>query len=218
MPVSSVHQCPYAQGIVPAPPSEKSMRSLGAKASKRPRGRSAEAGSNTMLATYSTTQRTVTALMKFQRRKSVPRVPPKPHMPGLRRPQMRQTGASALVRRPHDGHRMAPDVLRNIVGMLPLVDTIPFIEPDTEVDQPTDERAEWAVRIARPDDVGMTGGTREAMHRVGIVLSAHKVCQLSDFPDAWESLPIDSPDALAESEPRIRALGPCGRRDRRSTD
>src|SRR6266704_428095 len=172
MPVSSVHQCPYAQGIV-------------------------QAGSNTMLATYSTTQRTVTALMKFQRRKSVPRVPPKPHIPGLRRPQMRQTGASALVRRPHDGHRMAPDVLRNIVGMLPLVDTIPFIEPDTEVDQPTDERAEWAMRIARPDDVGMTGGTREAMHRVGIVLSAHKVCQLSDFPDAWESFPIDSPDALA---------------------
>src|SRR3989475_5479322 len=190
MPVSSVHQCPYAQGIVPAPPSEKSMRSLGAKASKTPRGRSAEAGSNTMLATYSTTQRTVTALMKFQRRKSVPRVPPKPHMPGLRRPQTRQTSASALVRRPHDGHRMAPDVLRNIVGMLPLIDTIPFIEPDTEVDQPTDERAEWAV------------------HRVGIVLSAHKVCQLSDFPDAWESFPIDSPNALAQSEPRIRSPRP----------
>jgi hypothetical protein len=81
--------------------------------------------------------------------------------------------------------------------MLPLVDTIPFIEPDAEIDEPTDERAERAVRIAEPYDLGVAGGASEAMHRVGIVLSAHKACQLTDFPDAWESFPIDSPDALA---------------------
>src|SRR5438093_10936928 len=102
----------------PAPPSRTSIRSLGAKASKRPRGRSAEAGSRTMLARYSTAQMTVTALTKFQRRNSVPSAPPKPHMPGLRRPQTRQLGASAFVNRPHQGHRIAPEVLRNLLLML----------------------------------------------------------------------------------------------------
>src|SRR5207245_7529063 len=190
MPVSSVHQCPYAQGIVPAPPSEKSMRSLGAKAAKTRRGRSAEAGSNTMLATYSTTQRTVTALMKFQRRKSVPRVPPKPHMPGLRRPQTRQTDASALVKRPHDGHRMAPDVLRNIVRMLDIVDAISLVEPDAEVDQAADEGTERTMRIAGPDHVGLARRTRQTMHRERIVPSADKACQLTDFSRAWASFPL----------------------------
>src|SRR5262249_7642951 len=197
MPVSSVHQCPTAQGTEPAPPSKTSIRSLGAKASKRPRGRSADAGSRTILATYSAAQRIVTALTKFHRRKSVPSAPPKPHMPGFRRPQTRQTGASALVKRPHDGHRMAPQVLRNIVGMLRFVDTITFTEPHAEIDQSADERAERTVGIAEPDDIGMAGRAREAMHREGIVLSAHKACQLTDFPDACESFPINSPDTLA---------------------
>jgi len=92
---------------------------------------------------------------------------------------------------------MAPDVLRNIVGMVRFVDTITFIEPHTEVDQSADEGAKRAVRIAEPDDIGMTGRTREAVHREGIVLSAHKPCQLTDFPDACESFPIDSADTVA---------------------
>src|SRR2546426_1669461 len=60
----------------------------------------------------------VTALVKFQRRKSAPSGPPNPHMPGLRRPHTRHTGASALVRRPQEGQRIAPEVLRNIVVAL----------------------------------------------------------------------------------------------------
>ena len=155
------------------------------------------------------------ALTKFHRRKSVPSAPPKPHMPGLRRPQTRQTGASALVKRPHDGQRMAPEVLRNIVGMVRFVDTITFVEPHAEDDQPADEGAKRTVRIAEPNDIGMAGRAREAMHREGIVLSAHKACQLTDFPDACESFPIDSPDTLAYAEPRIR---PCVHADDQTED
>src|SRR5438105_4868998 len=60
----------------------------------------------------------VTAFAKFQDRKRRASGPPKPHMPGFRRPQTRHTGASALVSRPHDGQRIAPVVLRNIVAQI----------------------------------------------------------------------------------------------------
>jgi hypothetical protein len=38
-------------------------------------------------------------------------------MPGFRRPQTRQTDASALVSLPQEGQRMEPDVLRNVVEL-----------------------------------------------------------------------------------------------------
>src|SRR5215510_12986043 len=92
---------------------------------------------------------TVTALGKFHERKIRRSGPANPHIPGLRRPQTRHTGAEACVSRPHDGHRMDPDVLRNIV-VLVRGDSIALVEPHAEVDEPAGERAEWSMRVALP--------------------------------------------------------------------
>src|SRR5882724_6938099 len=56
----------------------------------------------------------VTTFVKFHERKIARRGPANPHMPGLRRPQTRQTAASAFVSRPQEGQRIDPDILRNI--------------------------------------------------------------------------------------------------------
>src|SRR5437879_9887646 len=102
-----------------------------------PRGRSADAGSKTSVATYSTTHASVTAFVKFHERKICRSGPANPHMPGLRRPQTRHTGAAACVSLPQEGQRIDPVVLRNI--------------------------AEGTVRVALPRRGGATG---RAGHRV----------------------------------------------------
>src|SRR5262245_9844573 len=94
-------------------------------------------------------QATVTMSTKLRCRNSARSGPAKPHMPGLRRPHTRHVGASALVSRPHDGQRIAPVVLRNIV-LVPRRNTVPLVEPLAEVDQPAGERAERTLRIAEP--------------------------------------------------------------------
>src|SRR3989454_4094942 len=104
----------------------------------------------------------VTALVKFQRRKSAPSGPPNPHMPGLRRPHTRHTGASALVRRPQEGQRIAPEVLRNIVVALLDRDAVSRVEPHAEIDEPAGERAERAIRVALPEGPGSAGRARHA--------------------------------------------------------
>jgi len=76
----------------------------------------------------------VTAFVKFHERKICRSGPANPHIPGLRRPQTRHTGAEACVSLPHDGHRMDPDVLRNI-AVLVRGDSIAFVEPHAQVDQ-----------------------------------------------------------------------------------
>src|SRR5712691_5193376 len=147
MAVSTVHQRPACHAAAPAAPRVHNASPLGEKTASMPRGRSAAVGSSTRLATYRTIQTTVTASTKFHRRKSVPSAPPNPHMPGLRRPQTRQTAASAFVKRPHAGHRMAPEVLRNIVTIFCL-----------------SEEADRAMRIAGPDKFRLARRTAEAMH------------------------------------------------------
>jgi hypothetical protein len=59
--------------------------------------------------------------------------------------------ASALVRRPHDGQRIEPDVLRNIVRRIRL-DAILFVEPPAEVDEATCQSAEGPMRVVLPVD------------------------------------------------------------------
>lgn len=50
---------------------------------------------------------------------------------------MRHTGASAFVSLPHVGHKIEPDVLRNIgLIVLRLGDAIALVEPDAEIDEP----------------------------------------------------------------------------------
>src|SRR5215471_11015026 len=91
---------------------------------------------------------TVTAFVKFHERKICRSGPANPHIPGLRRPQTRHTGAWACVSLPHDGHRMEPDVLRNIVVVAR--HAIAFVEPHAEVDQAAGEGAERSMRVALP--------------------------------------------------------------------
>src|SRR2546422_7135848 len=99
----------------------------------------------------------VTTLVKLRARKSARIGPANPHIPGFRRPQTRQTRASALVSRPHEGQRIAPLVLRNIgfpstarvaaiarrftvLGRLRRLDAITLVEPAAEIDQAAGER------------------------------------------------------------------------------
>src|SRR5215813_13061280 len=103
-------------------------------------------------------QATVTMSTKLRCRNRARSGPAKPHMPGFRRPQTRQAGASALVSRPHDGQRMAPVVLRNIV-VHPWGNSVALVEPLAEVDQPTGERAERALRVAEPRGLAPARGT-----------------------------------------------------------
>src|SRR5262245_5147422 len=97
-------------------------------------------------------QTTVTTSVKLRCRNSARRGPANPHIPGLRRPHTRHTGASALVRRPHEGQRMAPEVLRNIAGgIVRLVfrpDPVALVQPLPEIDQATDRGTERPVRNA----------------------------------------------------------------------
>src|SRR6185295_2325488 len=99
---------------------------------------------------------TVTTSTKLRCRNSARNGPAKPHMPGFRRPQTRQVGASALVRRPHDGQRMAPVVLRNIV-IRSRSHTVALVEPLAEVDQPAHERAERTLGVADPGGLAPAG-------------------------------------------------------------
>src|SRR5687767_10080522 len=96
-------------------------------------------------------QATVTASVKLRRRNSRPSGPANPHMPGLRRPHTRHSAASAFVRRPHDGQRIDPVVLRNIVRRLRL-DAISLVEPEPEIDEAARQAAEGAVRVVLPRD------------------------------------------------------------------
>src|SRR4029077_11140750 len=70
-------------------------------------------------------------------------------MPGLRRPQTRQTGAEACVSLPHEGQRIDPVVLRNI-AILVRWRSVALVEPRAEVDEAAGERAERAVRVSLP--------------------------------------------------------------------
>src|SRR5689334_7534516 len=134
MPVKTVHQCPRRQGALPAAPRAMSAAVLGANASNGLRTENAAPGSRSRLTTYRAMHATVTTFVKLPRAKSVRSGPAKPHIPGLRRPHTRHSAASALVRRPHDGQRMVPLVLRNIVVALGLRDAIALVEPHTEID------------------------------------------------------------------------------------
>src|SRR5215472_14863380 len=105
-------------------------------------------------------QTAVTTSVKLRWRNSARRGPANPHIPGLRRPHTRHTGASALVRRPHEGQRMAPEVLRNIAGGIvrPVLRPSPvaLVQPLPEIYQTTDRGTERTVRIAAPDRTGAT--------------------------------------------------------------
>src|SRR5262245_10357687 len=111
-------------------------------------------------------QTTVTTSVKLRWRNTARNGPAKPHIPGLRRPHTRQTGASALVSRPQEGHRMAPEVLRNIAGDVVgaglRLDTVALVEPGPEVDQTALEGAEGPVRIAAPDRPRAAGGAADS--------------------------------------------------------
>src|SRR5206468_6802679 len=135
--------------MAPPAPNAHSARLLGANTSKMPRGRSADAGSKTSVATYSTTHASVTAFVKFHERKTCRSGPANPHMPGLRRPQTRQTGAEACVSLPHEGHKIDPVVLRNI-AILVRWHSVALVEPRTEVDETAGERAERAAGVSLP--------------------------------------------------------------------
>src|SRR2546425_2625486 len=142
MRVTIVHKWPSRHGYVPAAPSAMSAPSLGENASNGPRAEAAARGSSSRLATYSAMHATVTTLVKLWRPNSARSGAAKPHIPGLRRPHTRHAAAAALVRRPHDGHRMVPVVLRNIVLVVLLRDAIALVEPHAEIDQAAGERAE----------------------------------------------------------------------------
>src|SRR5688572_5110361 len=111
-------------------------------------------------------QTTVTTSVKLRRRKRRPSGPANPHIPGLRRPQMRHTGASAFVSRPHVGHRMEPDVLRNI-GLVHACfgKAVAFVEPDTEVNEPAGERAERPIPVFVPRRLRAACRARHAARR-----------------------------------------------------
>src|SRR2546426_2801561 len=93
-------------------------------------------------------QATVTTSTKLRRRNSARSGPAKPHMPGLRRPHTRHSRASALVSRPHDGHTIEPDVLRNTPAF-----GVRRLGRD-------------AVRIAVPRRAQAAGRTGDVRHRV----------------------------------------------------
>src|SRR5438874_10189359 len=93
---------------------------------------------------------TVTTFVKLPRPKTARSGPANPHIPGLRRPHTRHWAASAVVRRPHDGRRIVPVVLRNIVLPLGLRNAIALVEPDAQVDQAAGERAEGPVLVVVP--------------------------------------------------------------------
>src|SRR5215475_6965427 len=149
MAVSTVHQCPACHGRAPDAPNVHSDRMLGARTSKSPRERSAEAGSSISVAMYSTAHVTVTTFVKFHVREICRSGPANPHIPGLRRPQTRHTAAEAWVSRPHEGQRIDPEVLRNI-AILVRRHSVGLVEPPTEVDQPAGEGAEGPVGVAEP--------------------------------------------------------------------
>src|SRR5437867_2914624 len=134
-----------------------------------------------------------------------PSGPPNPHMPGLRRPHTRHTGASAFVRRPQEGQRIAPEVLRNIVAILG-GDPVSLVEPYAEVDEPAGERTERAIRIALPGGLGSAGRARHAalprptsdglvVHRGCIVLAADKACQLAPLSSRVGGFALTALDA-----------------------
>src|SRR5438034_5034786 len=150
MPVKIVHQWPSCQGTAPAPPSAARAALLGENASNSPCAENAARGSSSRLTTYAAMQAAVTTLVKLLRPNSARSGAAKPHIPGLRRPQTRHWAASALVRRPHEGHRMVPVVLRNIVLVVLLRDAIALVEPHAEIDQAAGERAERPVRVPVP--------------------------------------------------------------------
>src|SRR5919204_1934777 len=125
MPVKIVHQRPTRQGSAPAPPSAARAALLGENASNSPCAEKAARGSSSRLTTYRAMHAAVTMLVNPPRPNSARSGAAKPHMPGLRRPHTRHCAASALVRRPHDGHRMVPLVLRNIVVGLRLLGAVP---------------------------------------------------------------------------------------------
>src|SRR5919197_6143772 len=150
MPVKIVHQRPTRQGSAPAPPSAASAALLGENASNSPCAEKAARGSSSRLTTYRAMQAAVTTLVKPPRPNSARSGAAKPHMPGLRRPHTRHCAASALVRRPHEGQRIVPVVLRNIALAFRLRNAVPVVEPDAQIDQAAGERAERPVRIARP--------------------------------------------------------------------
>src|SRR5919201_6684177 len=121
---------------------------------------------------------TVTRLVKLPRPKTARSGAAKPHMPGLRRPHTRHWLASALVSRPHDGHRMVPVVLRNIALAPLLLDAIPLVEPDAQIDQAAGERAERPVRIAMPRGAlpaRRAGDFLFARRRADVLRSRHPV-------------------------------------------
>ena len=167
MPVKIVHQWPSCQGTAPAPPSAARAALLGENASNSPCAENAARGSSSRLTTYAAMQAAVTTLVKLLRPNSARSGAAKPHIPGLRRPQTRHWAASALVRRPHEGQRMVPVVLRNIVFALRLRDAIAFVEPDAQIDQrqvsamprgaPPARRAGDFLFARRPADVPRSG-------------------------------------------------------------
>src|SRR5258708_38974494 len=101
-------------------------------------------------------QATVTTLVKLWRPNSARSGAAKPHIPGWRRRHTRQASAPAGVRRPHEGHRMVPVVLRNIVLALFLRDAIARVEPRAAIGEAPGERA------ARPVAVHLPRGPRPA--------------------------------------------------------
>src|SRR2546422_2841823 len=178
MPVTIVHQWPSRHGYVPAAPSAMSAPSLGENASNGPRAEAAARGSSSRLATYSAMHATVTTLVKLWRPNSARSGAAKPHIPGWRRPHTRQASASAVVRRPHEGHRMVPVVLRNIVLALFLRDAIALIEPHAEIDQAAGGRAERPVRVPVPRGALPARGAGDvafARRRPNVLCSRHPI-------------------------------------------
>src|SRR5215813_13248256 len=165
-------------GAAPAAPSAIRAALLGANASNGLRAEKAPRGSRSRLTTYSAMHAKVTTLVKLRRPKIARNGAAKPHMPGLRRPQTRHCSASALVRRPHDGHRMVPVVLRNIAIALVLRDAVSLVEPDAEIDQAAGERAERPVGVALPRGALPARGAGDflfACRRPCVIRSRHPV-------------------------------------------
>src|SRR5215470_2565099 len=150
MAVKIVHHWPTRHGTVPAPPSASSAALLGASASNGLRAENAARGSSIKPTTYRAMHATVTTLVKLCCPKIARSGAANPHIPGLRRPHTRHCSASAVVRRPHDGQRMVPVVLRNIVLALVLRNPVALVEPDAEVNQAAGQRAERPVWITVP--------------------------------------------------------------------
>src|SRR5262245_9709983 len=128
---------------------------------------------------------TVTAFVKLHDRKICRSGPANPHIPGLRRPQTRHTGAEACVSLPHDGHRMDPDVLRNI-AVLVRRNAIAFVEPHAEVDQAAGERAERSMRVGLPGRrlaAGRAGHGALGLSKGGVIRGWHG--RATDASSIW---------------------------------